>query len=132
MIDDKTVETKKIPIKIVNEVKKAIDKQIDTIVEDKADDTADKKGVKIDKRTKIMKFDYYKSIKDFRVKDIVKIGCEHDAGFREAFHVIITKISGKSITGLIDNDLKRPINGKNYKDTIKLNLTNIYDVYNGA
>ena len=79
-----------------------------------------------------MKFNYYKSIQDFRVNDIVKIGCEHSDGFREAFHVIIMKISGKSITGLIDNDLKRLVNGKNCKDTIKFNLSNIYDVYNGA
>ena len=87
--------------------------------------------MKKSKRAKILKFHNFKTIKEFKRGDLVKIGCEQSDGWHEAFWVVIKKINGKSILGKIDNNLKRSIDGKNYNDTIKFTLSNIYDVYKG-
>ena len=123
IIEAKTDAAPKVPDKIVENVEKVIDKKIDDIVY--------KKIVKKSKRAKILKFNYFKNIKDFKSGQLVKIGCEQSDGWHEAIWVVIKKINGNSILGKIDNNLKRSINCKNYNDTIKFTLSNIYDVYKG-
>ena len=49
--------------------------------------------MKKSKRAKILKFNTFKNIKDFKKGDFVKIGCEQIDGFKEAFWVIIQKLT---------------------------------------